>query len=92
MIENIFEAIMLICFGVAWPFSIYRSFRSRSVEGKSLWFLVVVLIGYIAGITNKVITGMDVVMYLYILNLGMVALDTLLYLRNRRDTLIGVSQ
>lgn len=89
MIENLFEAVMLICFGAAWPFSIYRSWKSRSVQGKSFWFLLVVMIGYVAGITNKILTGADIVTYLYTLNLGMVAMDTLLFLRNKKYTETG---
>jgi hypothetical protein len=84
MIPGIFEAIMLICFGIAWPFSIYRSYTSRSTNGKSLIFLVIVIIGYVAGITNKILTGMDYVIYLYILNTIMVTIDSLLYIRNKR--------
>ena len=84
MIENFFEAVMLICFGIAWPFSIYRSYTSRSVSGKSLIFLVIVIIGYVAGITNKILTGIDYVIYLYILNMIMVTIDSLLYIRNKR--------
>jgi len=84
MIPGIFEAIMLICFGIAWPFSIYRSYTSRSTNGKSLIFLVIVIIGYIAGITNKILTGIDYVIYLYILNTIMVTIDSLLYIRNKR--------
>jgi len=84
MIPGIFEAIMLICFGIAWPFSIHRSYTSRSTNGKSLVFLVIVIIGYIAGITNKILTGIDYVIYLYILNTVMVTIDSLLYIRNKR--------
>ena len=84
MIPGIFEAVMLICFGIAWPFSIYRSYTSRSTNGKSLIFLVIVIIGYIAGITNKILTGIDYVIYLYILNTIMVTIDSLLYIRNKR--------
>ena len=84
MIPGVFEAIMLICFGIAWPFSIYRSYTSRSTSGKSLIFLVIVIIGYIAGITNKILTGIDYVIYLYILNTIMVTIDALLYVRNKR--------
>jgi hypothetical protein len=84
MIPGIFEAIMLICFGIAWPFSIHRSYTSRSTNGKSLVFLVIVIIGYIAGITNKILTGVDYVIYLYILNTIMVTIDSLLYIRNKR--------
>jgi hypothetical protein len=79
-----FEILMLLCFGAAWPFSIYRSARSRSVEGKSLFFLVVVLVGYVAGVLHKVIYRYDYVIWLYALNGCMVLADIVLYLRNRR--------
>ena len=81
---SIFEIIMLICFGAAWPFSIYKSYTSRSVAGKSLQFLVVLLFGYAAGVMHKIIYNFDYVIFLYILNFLMVSIDTLLYLRNRR--------
>lgn len=79
---SIFEAIMLLCFGAAWPFSIIKSYKSRSVAGKSPYFLIVVIIGYISGIINKLLYSNDIVMYLYILNLLMVATDLALYYRN----------
>ncbi len=81
---SIFEIIMLICFGAAWPFSIYRSYTSRSVEGKSLLFLLVIFLGYISGILHKIFYYYDNVIYLYTLNMLMVGIDILLYLRNRR--------
>lgn len=80
---SVFEIVMLICFGAAWPFSIYRSYRSKSVNGKSLVFLIIVMVGYLAGILHKVFFNYDGVVYLYLLNLTLVAVDTGLYLRNR---------
>jgi hypothetical protein len=79
---SIFETIMLICFGAAWPFSIWRSIKSRSVGGKSLAFLVIVLIGYCAGIIHKLYYSFDRVIILYVVNFIMVSIDTLLYIRN----------
>lgn len=81
---SIFEALMLICFGAAWPFSIYKSYTSKSVQGKSPYFLVVVIFGYIFGIINKLIGKNDIVFYLYVLNLIMVSIDLALYFRNVR--------
>lgn len=81
---SIFEIIMLVCFGAAWPFSIYRSWKSKSVSGKSLLFLVIVQVGYLAGIMHKVFFNYDNVIFLYITNSILVALDTVLYLRNRK--------
>ena len=34
---QVFEMIMLICFGLSWPFNITKSVRSRTAKGKSLW-------------------------------------------------------
>lgn len=85
---SVFEIIMLVCFGAAWPFSIYKSFSSYSIEGKSLLFLIVILIGYIAGILNKIYYHYDGVIYLYLLNLVMVIADLLLYFRNKRIVMI----
>lgn len=75
---------MLICFGAAWPFSIYRSWRSGKNGGKSVGFLLVILAGYAAGIANKLFYRFDNVIYLYILNMAMVTVDTLLWFRNRK--------
>ena len=82
----IFETLMLICFGAAWPLSIYKSYTSKSVEGKSVSFLFVLLAGYIFGILHKVIYSYDYVIYLYILNFILVSIDTALYFRNRKYT------
>jgi len=81
---SIFEIIMLVCFGAAWPFSIYLSYRCKTHEGKSLLFLYVILIGYVAGILHKIFYYYDAVIFLYVLNGLMVAADILLYYRNRR--------
>ncbi|MGF7058278.1 hypothetical protein [Brassicibacter mesophilus] len=81
---SIFEIIMLLCFGFAWPFSIYKSYKSKSVGGKSLLFLIVILFGYAAGILNKIFYSFDNVIYLYMLNMGMVTIDMLLYIRNQK--------
>ena len=83
---SIFEITMLLCFGAAWPFSIYKSYTSHSVAGKSLLFLLIVFTGYIAGILHKIFYNMDYVVYLYLLNMVMVGVDTLLFLRNRRES------
>ncbi len=81
--SSLFEMMMLICFGLAWPFSIAKSLRTRQVAGKSLAFLVVLLIGYVAGVLHKVFINYNWVMFMYILNGTMVLTDIILYLRNR---------
>lgn len=81
---SIFEITMLLCFAAGWPFSIYKSYVSRVNGGKSLPFLVIVFVGYIAGIMHKVIYNFDGVIYLYILNGAMVFIDIMLYCRNAK--------
>ena len=80
---SVFEAVMLLCFGAAWPFSIARSVKSKSTHGKSLVFLLILIAGYISGIINKILYSNDIVLYLYILNLAMVSTDAILWVRNR---------
>lgn len=82
--NSIFEILMLICFGAAWPFSIYKSYTSKSVEGKSPYFLLILILGYICGILNKVFYNFDKVFYLYVINLIMVSSDFILYLKNSK--------
>lgn len=81
---KIFEILMLICFGFAWPTSIYKSIISKSTNGKSVMFLYIILLGYLCGIMNKIVNNMDYVLYLYILNFLMVFTDLMLYYRNKK--------
>lgn len=81
---SIFEIIMLVCFGAAWPVSILKSWRSRTNNGKSLFFLVIVLTGYIAGILHKIFFYYDMVIILYFMNFTMITVDLLIYFRNSK--------
>jgi hypothetical protein len=79
---SIFEAGMLFCFGLAWPISIVRTWRSRSTKGKSPVFSVVIIIGYLCGTIHKLLYSYDIVMVLYLINMIMVTIDLGLWLRN----------
>ncbi len=79
-----FEIAMLLCFGAAWPFSIYKSYTSRQNAGKSVAFLYVILVGYASGIVHKLLYRFDGVIYLYVLNGLLVLTDVVLYHRNQR--------
>ena len=81
------EITMLLCFGFAWPFSIWKSYKSRHNEGKSLIFLYIVLIGYFAGIAHKILYDPDLVIVFYIINSLLVLADILLFYRNARLSL-----
>lgn len=78
-----FEAGMLICFGISWPFSIAKSIRTRVVAGKSRSFMVIVAFGYICGIAHKLLFARDFILILYIMNLLLVCIDLVLYYRYR---------
>jgi hypothetical protein len=81
---SIFEAVMLLCFGAAWPVSIYKSWTSRVNGGKSVWFLFIILIGYVSGCLHKLLYSYNAIIWLYALNGVMVLADILLYWRNAR--------
>lgn len=81
---SIFEVLMLVCFGAAWPFSIYKSLKSKSNNGKSIIFLLVVMTGYLSGILHKLFYSYDPVIFLYALNFIMVGTDAVLWYRNSK--------
>ncbi len=79
---SIFEVVMLICFASAWPFSIYKSYKSKQTAGKSRLFMYTIEVGYIAGLLHKYFYNMDGVFYLYLFNFCLVLIDIALYYRN----------
>ncbi|OGS06587.1 MAG: hypothetical protein A2204_04010 [Elusimicrobia bacterium RIFOXYA1_FULL_47_7] len=79
---SVFEIIMLACFGAAWPFSIYKSYKTKDNGSKSAVFLYIVIAGYLSGIIHKVKYSFDFVIYLYLFNALMVCIDIALYHRN----------
>jgi len=81
---SIFEIIMLLCFGAAWPASIYKSWNSRTNDGKSLVFLFIVLTGYMSGIFHKLFYNYDRVILLYMINFSLVLTDIMIYYRNSK--------
>ena len=82
---EIFEAIMVICFGLSWPASVYKSYKSRTAKGKSLTFEAFIWLGYVSGIVGKLINhNITYVFIFYILNIVMVSVDICLYFRNMR--------
>ena len=77
--SSVFEAVMMICFGVSWPLSIWKTCKVKNPTGKSIGFLWMVIIGYISGMVSKVVGGkIDWVIGLYALNAAMVGTDLIL--------------
>lgn len=85
---------MVICFGLSWPASVLKSYRSRTTKGKSLAFEIFIWLGYVAGIIGKFITqNITYVFIFYIINIVMVSIDLCLYFRNATlDRLAGKSK
>lgn len=82
---TVFESIMLICFGLSWPISVYKSATSHSTKGKSVIFTVAIMLGYIAGIIGKIVgKNLNYTLVLYLLNLAFVTIDFILFFINRK--------
>ena len=82
---TLFESIMLICFGISWPISVYKSATSKSTKGKSVIFTIAIIVGYLSGITGKILAGkLNYVFVLYLINLAFVSVDLVLYFINRK--------
>ena len=85
MIVGIFEAAMLVCFAVSWPFNLMKAYKARTNVGTSILFMSIVLLGYICGIINKLVNDdINYVLAFYILDLCLVTVGILIYLRNMR--------
>ncbi|MBR5479516.1 MAG: hypothetical protein IKU84_05005 [Clostridia bacterium] len=86
----ILEAGMMVAFGFSWPMNVIKSYKVRTTKGKSLAFLILILVGYIVGITAKFINPeymanigkLWYVVTIYIINFIMVFTDLMLYIRN----------
>ena len=82
---EILETIMLICFGFSWPLTVYRNIKARTAKTMSLGFILLIIIGYIAGITAKISSdNIGFVLGVYILNLAIVSVNLGVYFRNRK--------
>jgi hypothetical protein len=83
---ELMEIAMIVAFGCSWPMNVIKSYKARTAKGKSLTFLILVLFGYICGITGKLIapTFKWYVLFFYVLNFIMVSADLLMYIRNCR--------
>ena len=89
---EILEVVMIVSFGASWPMNVLKSWKARTTKGKSLAFLCLILFGYIAGITGKLLNPTYMaeigekwyVLFFYVLNFVMVGTDLILYFRNKK--------
>ena len=80
---SILETVMLVCFGFSWPLNVMKAYKAKTAKGTSLPFILLIVTGYIAGITAKVITDqINYVLIAYIVNLSIVSLNIVIYFRN----------
>jgi len=81
---EILEAIMLVCFGLSWPINLMKNIRAKTAKSMSLNFILLIIVGYVAGITAKIITGrINYVLVIYIVNLLVVCVNLVVYFVNR---------
>ncbi|MBQ5917744.1 MAG: hypothetical protein IIW92_04165 [Lachnospiraceae bacterium] len=76
---------MLICFGLSWPLSLYKNIKAKTAKSMSLQFTLLIITGYIAGITAKIVNNnFNYVLVIYILNLIIVSANIVVYFINLR--------
>lgn len=82
---QVFEALMLVTFGISWPASIIKSYKSRTNKGKSILFLSLIAFAYACGIVSKLVMGnVTYVFIFYVIDFLLVFTDICLYIRNSR--------
>ena len=90
MVAKVLEAAMIILFGISWPFNLIKSIRTGSTKGKSLLFLILIDVGYIAGITSKFFSASFVwetdwwIFMVYVINFTFVSADLIVYFVNKK--------
>ena len=89
MVAKILEAVMIVLFGISWPFNLMKSIKSKTTKGKSLLFLLLIDVGYLAGITSKIVSETFVwstdwwIFMIYVINFSLVSADLIVYFINK---------
>ena len=75
-IAPILETVMLVCFGFSWPINLIKAYKAKTAKSTSLPFVLLIIAGYVAGISAKIIMGnINYVLVAYLLNLAIVSLN-----------------
>ena len=83
--KEILEAIMLICFGLSWPESLIKNIKAKSAKSMNIYFTLLIIVGYLAGITSKIINReFTYVFGIYIFNLVIVTSNIFVYIINKK--------
>ncbi len=89
--NEILETIMLICFGASWPISVMKNIKSHTAKNMSLQFILLIITGYIAGITAKILNGqINYVLVVYLINLAFVSVNLAVYFINKHHDRISM--
>lgn len=91
-ITEVLETIMLVCFGVSWPVNLVKNFKLRSAKSTSLTFLLLIWLGYVAGVSAKILQLVNpalknpswYLLTIYIINLVMLSANLVVYYRNQK--------
>lgn len=89
--SELLEIVMLLCFGASWPINAVKAYKARTTKGTSLLFLLLIFVGYIAGILSKLtnrsymdsISTKWYVLMFYIINLISLIINLVIYYRNK---------
>ena len=82
-IAPILETVMLVCFVFSWPINLIKAYKAKTAKSTSLPFVLLIIAGYVAGISAKIIMGnINYVLVAYLLNLAIVSLNLVVYFRN----------
>lgn len=80
---EIFESVMLVCFGLSWPMSVVKNIKAHTAKSMSLPFILLIISGYIAGIAAKICSNnYSYVLAIYIINLCFVSANLVVYFIN----------
>ncbi len=82
---ELLESTMLICFGLSWPMNLAKNIKAKSARNMSLQFILLIIIGYIAGISAKIYNHrFNYVLVVYLLNLIVVSANVVVFFINHR--------
>ena len=83
MITDLLEALTIFCFGLSWPMNAYKNFKARTAAGTSWQFILLITLGYFAGIAAKFVSGtINWVLVVYFINVVCIAANWVVYFRN----------
>jgi len=90
IMSEILEIIMLVCFGLSWPMSLVKNIKAKTAKTMSLSFTLLIIAGYIAGITAKILSNqVNFVLIAYLLNLAIVSMNVIVYFVNKKHDRIA---